>query len=258
MGKMTVVIDLKPALDEWPHDPEEISVRKIVCGNGMERLQMRVELGIVQMETEGRPDGQQPEGHDSLLSHFQDRLTAHEQRNGTHLGFSLSPKDCRALRIEASQYYRRYVAYFVLEEYDNVLRDAAHNLAIFDLCRQYGFTRADRVCVEPYQVYALMMEARAHAYQARKEHEPASALAHVNRGILQIKAHYARQDQSQAIDTGEELGILQALASELVMEIPHDSPLITHKALRAAVRHERFEEAARLRDQLRKSSKHLR
>ncbi|MCH7926119.1 MAG: UvrB/UvrC motif-containing protein [Planctomycetes bacterium] len=251
-------VDLKDTLADWPFEPEKISVRKILGTDGVVRLQMRVELGVIQMETVGRPDGQRPGGFDSLLSRHKTELLQYEACNGTTLGFSLSPEESIDLRNEASLFYRRYVALFVLEEYVDVARDTSHNLEVFDLCRDHALEREDQFALEEFRPYVLMMDARARAYAAMQEGEAPSALAHVNRGILQIKAHYARQDQSQAIDTGEELGILQALASELVMEIPHDSPLITHKALRAAVRHERFEEAARLRDQLRKSSKHLR
>lgn len=243
-------LDLQQALREWPHDPEQVSVRKIVDADGAVRIQMRVELGILQMESSGRPDGTRPHGGDSLLSHHQDRLARHERRNGTTLGFTLSPRDCQDLRLEASHFYRRFVAFFVLEEYDGVLRDTAHARAIFDLCRDFAFERDDQICMEPYRPYVLMMETKARAYQSLQDGEPASALAHVNRGILQIRSLFEPGDDGQGAEGCSEVRLLHSLACELAGKIPADAAVVKHKALRAALADERFEDAAKLRDAL--------
>lgn len=217
------------------------------------RIQMRVELGILQMEAEGRPDAVRPHGCDSLLSHHRKRLAAHEQRNGTGLGYGLSGEDCRALRVEASLFYRRYVALFVLEEYVAVAADTSHSLGIFDLCRDHALEHEDRVSLDEFRPYVLMMDARARAYNALEESAPASALAHVNRGIVAIKTHLENVDMPTTIDASEELRILRAMACEFSQRVPPNSVLVTRKALRDAVQQERFEDAARLRDAL----KHL-
>ncbi|MGI0149855.1 MAG: UvrB/UvrC motif-containing protein, partial [Thermoplasmata archaeon] len=87
-------IDLVPALRDWPHDPEKISVRKILGIDGQVRIQMRVELGIAQMEAEGRPDGTRPNGCVTVLDHHRGRLARFQELNGTSLGFALSPEEC--------------------------------------------------------------------------------------------------------------------------------------------------------------------
>lgn len=243
-------IDLQAALRDWPYEPDKISVRKILAGDGAVRLQMRVELGILQMEANGRPDGSCPFGCESLLAYHQKRLARHEQRNRTSLGFSLSPQDCVALRAEASLYYRRYIAQFVLEEYEDVARDTSHSLAIFDLARDYALEHGDRTALEEFRPYVLMMDARGRAYQAMEEGEPASAIAHVNRGIMHIKAHFEAYGHPELITASEELRILRSLGQRLAEEVPQDSLIVTRRALRAAIEQERFEEAARLRDAL--------
>lgn len=243
-------IDLQATLRDWPYEPDKISVRKILGTDDAVRIQMRVELGIIQMEAEGRPDGARPHGCTSLLEYYQRRLAKHQERNGTPLGFILSRNDCEALRNEASLYYRRYIALFVLEEFANVVGDTAHSLAIFDLCRDYAFEADDRNSLEEFRPYVLMMRARASAYQALEENEPSSALAHVNRGILDIKAHFERNERPEIANTCEEIKMLRALAAELNGKVPKGSVLLTRKALRDAVEQERFEDAARLRDQL--------
>lgn len=244
-------VDLHATLQDWPYDPEKISVRKILGGDGSVRIQMRVELGIVQMEPDGRPDGVKPRGCATLLDYYKRRLARHQQRNGTGLGFSLSAEDCAAIRQEAALLYRRYVAYFVLEEYDKVARDCAHSLDLFDLCAEHAMEEEDRVALDDYRPYVAMMRARGLAYHAIHEGEPDSALAHVNRGILDIKAQFEQTGATEAMENSDELRILRVLSSELQAKMPEDSVVVTRKALKEAIAAERFEEAARLRDVLR-------
>jgi len=245
-------IDLASTLAEWPYDAEQISVRKILGADGQVRIQMRVELGLLQMEPDGRPDGVRPHGFESVLQFQQRRLAEHEERNGTVLGFELSPADCHELRNEASLFYRRYVALFVLEEFEDVARDTDHTLGIFDLCRDYAGEQDDRTCLNTYRPYVIMMNARAHAYRALQEDEPASALAHVNRGITHLRTFFEQQGKPQAMENCEEVKMLRNVAAEVTRLVPRDSLVATRKALREAIEQERFEDAARLRDALEK------
>src|SRR5205809_890337 len=64
-------LDLNDLLKDWPHEPGRLNVRKIRGRDGKEKLQLRIDLGVIQMEMEGRPDGQQPHGHGSLLAYHQ-------------------------------------------------------------------------------------------------------------------------------------------------------------------------------------------
>ena len=245
-------IDLQATLRDWPYEPEKISVRKILGTDDGVRIQMRVELGIVQMEGEGRPDNTRPFGCESLLAYHLKRIAKHQERNGTALGYGLSKADCEALRVEASLYYRRYIALFVLEEFDGVLRDTAHSLAIFDLCSEFALEPEDRIALEEFRPYVIMMNARARAYNAVEQGEAPSALAHVNRGIIDIRACYETLGQAGTEETSEEIELLRRLACELEAKLPEGSLVGTRNALRAAIEQERFEEAARLRDELKK------
>lgn len=243
-------IDLQATLREWPYEPEKISVRKVLGADGTIKLQMRVEMGILQLEADGRPDGARPQGYESALAYSEALLAQEELRSTRALKFTLNPEACHDLRAEASLYYRRYIAFFVLEEYANVFRDTAHSLAVFDLCAEYAAEEEDRVALEEFRPYVLMMDARARAYHALAEGEPASALAHANRGILYIKSHFEKCEDPQREAGSEEVKILRALCTELGGKIPKDSLMVARKALQVAIEEERFEEAARLRDEL--------
>ena len=64
MGK-----DITPILAGWDYDHDELQVRIVAGDDGREKIQMRVDLGLLQMEIDGRPDGQRPAGFESLLDH---------------------------------------------------------------------------------------------------------------------------------------------------------------------------------------------
>ena len=52
--------DIDAALRGWEFKPGEVQARQVQAEDGRQVLQMRMDLGIVQMETEGRPDGTRP------------------------------------------------------------------------------------------------------------------------------------------------------------------------------------------------------
>src|SRR5437868_2516483 len=92
--------DITPVLKGWDYEPGTVNVRKISGADGRPKLQMRLDLGLLQMEMQGRPDGLRPHGHESLLEYYESRLGEHKRRNGTELGFHLTRGQCQALREE--------------------------------------------------------------------------------------------------------------------------------------------------------------
>src|SRR5438874_4787656 len=78
--------DITPLLKGWDYEPGTINVRKISGADGQPKLQMRLDLGLLQMELTGRPDGVRPHGFDSLLDYFEAQLKKYHQ-DGDDLGF---------------------------------------------------------------------------------------------------------------------------------------------------------------------------
>src|SRR5205085_7047912 len=93
--------DISHLLDAWDYQAGQIVVRKFKGKDGKEKIQLRVDLGILQMNAAGRPDGKQPFGHESLLEHFESRLEKHRAEHDSEDGFRLSPEDCAKLQQEA-------------------------------------------------------------------------------------------------------------------------------------------------------------
>src|SRR5258706_747776 len=73
-------LDLNDLLRDWPHEPGMIKVRKILGTDGKEKIQLRIDLGVIQMETTGRPDGQEPHDYESLLDYHRSRARRVEKK----------------------------------------------------------------------------------------------------------------------------------------------------------------------------------
>ncbi len=125
--------DLNDILKDWDHESAGISARWIQGNDGHPKVQLRVNLGVLQMEVKGRPDGQQPEGHRSLLDFYQEKQPSEESGR-----LVLGVEDCAELQQEALQFYYRYLAFYALQYLDGVVYDTYHNLALIDLVSAYA------------------------------------------------------------------------------------------------------------------------
>ena len=242
--------DLHTIMDDWPYEPGQINVRKIRGNDNHIKIQMRVNLGILQMEIKGRPDGSRPYNHESLLEYHRERVEAHNRNTGTDLDFALDPEECQAIREETFQYYQRYLANFVLEDYEAVAKDTKRNLEVLDFCRQYAAEEEDQYLLEPYRPYIVMMHVRSQAMLAMEKGHFRTALNHIEAGLRQLKVFYRQFGQPGAYRESSEAEVLRALRREIRRHVPQDPIRKARKMLDRAVREERYEDAARLRDEL--------
>lgn len=242
-----MIRDLRTILDGWEYEPGKISVRKIIGRDGREKIQTRIDLGVLQLECQGRPDGERPHGCDSLLEYHEQRLREHVDLYGDDEEFVLSPEDCRDLRHEAYLFYQRYLSAFVLEEYDTVERDTARNLRVIELCERFGAREADRRALISQRAYITMMNARAQTYLALEHELPEAALRAVNDGLRALTALAEGNDEDPC---EREQQTLAKLRNEVLDRLPDDAPVRLQMDLERALALEDYEEAARLRDQL--------
>ncbi len=244
--------DISPVLKGWDYEPGGIKVRKIVGMDGAPKLQMRLDLGLFQMELTGRPDGTRPHGCESLLDYFEQELDDHRTRNGTELGFHLDSQQCQLLREEAAMYYHRYIGLFFLEDFTGVVRDTARNLRVLDLCTKYAGDERDRLVLEQYRPYIMMMNARAEASILCQREDFKAALACVNRALATIKEFFTRFGQEEAYGQSSEVRVLKKLGREIRRKLPVDPMAKLQQQLEKAVKTERYEDAARIRDEIKK------
>src|SRR3954468_18892751 len=98
--------DISGILEHWDYEPGKVVVRKFKAKDGKEKLQLRVDLGLLQMNAQGRPDGKRPFGHVSLLDYYSAKLQKYAVKHeGSEEGFALKPEDCSKLQLEALQYH---------------------------------------------------------------------------------------------------------------------------------------------------------
>src|SRR5207247_4007214 len=74
--------DISVLLNEWEYRPGHIGVRQFKGKDGKMKIQLRVDLGVLQMNAEGRPDGKKPFGHESLLEHYETKLVRYRKAHG--------------------------------------------------------------------------------------------------------------------------------------------------------------------------------
>ncbi len=242
--------DITPVLRGWDYEPGTINVRRISGTDGSPKLQMRLDLGLLQMELNGRPDGERPHGFESLLEYFESLLTDHKRRHGTNLGFQLTSTQCQSLRDEAVMYYHRYLSLFVLEDFPGVVRDTARNLRVLDLCGKYADDEQDRLVLEQYRPYITMMHSRAQASMFMKDNRLPDALRTVEDGLTGIKEFFLRFGQEEAYTQSNEVRVLKRFARDIRRKLPVDPLDRLKRKLERAVRSEKYEDAARLRDEI--------
>lgn len=237
--------DLNPLLARWAFDPEEFQVRIVAGLDGREKIQRRIDLGLLQLEIDGRPDGATPEGAESYLDHLEVRAAADAD-------FALEPSDCAELLREGLQYYHRYLALFHLQRYDLVARDTGRNLRLFAFVVKHASREVDKLQFDQYRPYVTMMHARARGLAALERGDHAGALAHIDAGILGIRAFLAEYDHDESQIVCHDLDVLRRWRKEVERAQPVGPVERLAQQLDLAVNLEQYEEAARLRDQLRR------
>jgi len=236
--------DITPILEGWDHDSDELQVRIVKGLDGEDKIQMRVDLGLLQMDLTGRPDGVRPFGFDSLLDYHRSRAA---KAKGD---YTLDTDACAVLMREGVQFYHRYIASFHLQRYDIVARDTARNLELFAFVREHSANERDWKQFDRYRPYVTMMRARALGLAALAKDDFRGAIAAIDEGTAGIRQFLADHDEAEAECV--ELAFLLRWRKEVEGERPVGPIERLEQQLDRAVGLEDYEEAARIRDQLRR------
>ena len=251
--------DLSHILNEWRFRPDEVMVRIVPGDDGRGKVQLRVDLGILQMEMDGRPDGYRPEGFDSWLDFYEQRQRAHDETHPDAAPFLLSEDDCIRLWREAVQYYHRYLSFWHLDLYELCARDTARNLRLFAFVRAHARDDRHKLQFDQWRPYVVMMHTRAVATPLVNQRLHEDGLRVIEAGIDAIREFLDEYDQAERAAECVELVSLERWREEILSQEeraaaarPKSAAQILRQKLEAAVAAEEFEEAARLRDQIRK------
>ncbi|MFQ5808425.1 MAG: UvrB/UvrC motif-containing protein [Armatimonadota bacterium] len=244
--------DISPILDAWEYKPEQVVVRKITGADGKPKLQLRLDLGLLQMELDGRPDGQRPHGEESLFEYYLAQLRNHSAEYDTEAGFVLSPDDCHDLQEEALQYYHRYLSLLAVGDYARAERDTARNLHVFDFVFKHAMRESDKWALERYRPYVILMNTRARVSASLEEGDRDRAIRRIRQGMERIKQSFGDRDEGQPEDRSAELAFLGAWLQDVKASHPPGPAAKLREELEWAVDVEDYERAAQIRNEIRK------
>jgi hypothetical protein len=228
--------DISKLLNEWPHKAGRLNVRITLAPDGRELIQLRIDLGIIQMEMSGRPDGLLQDGFPSLLTLFEEGGTAD----------GLEPEMCRRLREEGVQRSHRSAALFAIGRWKETIRDCNENLLLFDLCKYHANDKNDREALEQFRGAVIALSARAAAEWAVEEDNIPMAMAALENGLDELK-----QTIGEEWEQSNETQLLRGMKEALVPKLPRSERVDLKERLAAAIENENYELAAILRDEIR-------
>jgi cell fate (sporulation/competence/biofilm development) regulator YmcA (YheA/YmcA/DUF963 family) len=239
--------DISRVLRSWPYDPKTINARWIVGKDGRLRVQLRLDLGIFQMEAEGRPDGERPQGYPSLLDYFSAKAA---ESQAQHQPYSITAEECTELQQEAIQYYYRYLSFYALKHHEGVISDTQHNLDVIALVNEF--------CDDGFQVeqflqfypYVRMMNGRARAEKALQAGEHTVAVKELQNALDEIRSFWADSAGAPAKPV-DEIRLLSDMLRDVMKKKPKTKEESLQEQLSCAIAEEDYERAAKLRDQLR-------
>jgi len=248
--------DITEILDGWDFEPGDVQVRIVSGDDGRDKIQLRLDLGLLQMELDGRPDGKRPEGRESWLDYYREVQTSHEAAHPDS-PFRLDSIACERLLREGVQYYHRYLSFWHLQRYELCARDTNRNLRLFQFVRDFARNEHDKRRFDQWRPYVTMMHTRAVATPLVEIGLLDAALKAIDAGIRGIERFLDEYQQAESSDQCQELVQLRSWRTEVAAtaakRIPPAAPNPIDKLrqqLAEAVSEERYEDAARLRDEI--------
>lgn len=231
-------------LKQWPYRPGEVDARIVEGADGREVVQLRVDLGLLQMEVSGRPDGTHPGGAETYF----DFLVAAAIAEGD--AFELSEEQCGEADREFVQFYQRRICWLALREYRRAVRDADHNLNFMDFCAKHSPSDEWTASHEQYRPFILFHRTQAAALAEIDDGQAEKAIEELNRGLDKIQQFYVDHDAAERFEDDDLAERLQQLRDAVRNEFHIDRTL--EERLTEAVAAEEYELAARLRDEIAK------
>jgi hypothetical protein len=211
------------------------------------------------MELDGRPDGQRPEGFESWLEYFENRQQKHDETHPDSTPFLLAEAECLELWREAVQYYHRYLSFWHLQMFELCARDTARNLRLFAFVRAHASDERHKRQFDQWRPYVLTMHARAVATPLVQQELYDDGLRAIEAGIDAIREFLDEYNQGHRAEECVELVSLDRWRDEILgsqhragAARPNSAVELLRRQLEVAVAAEEFEEAARLRDEIRK------
>jgi hypothetical protein len=235
--------DIDAALRGWEYKPGVVQARLVNAADGREVIQMRVDLGLLQLEITGRPDGARPNGSATMLD------SLHKQARGRD-DFVLGEEECAEADREFLQFYHRRLCWLALHRFDRAVADADHTLALMDFVRDHSpgddYTQAH----EQYRGFVLFHRTQAAAALAIEQDRPEAAVDAIRAGLEGIRTFYAGFEAEEQME--EDALVRRLREMERLLREKHNIDATLREQLDEAIAREDYERAAQLRDAMRR------
>ncbi len=235
--------DIDFILREWRYEPGVISARIVRAAGRRKVLQMRIELGLMQMEFSGRPDGERPGNMDTYLEFLRSQFGGEADVPPV-----LTDQQCFEIDREFVQYYHRRICCLALREFDRAVADADHTLALMDFVAAYSPNDDWTASHERYRPFVYFHRTQALALAVLEKSGPEAAIEEINQGLEQMRKIFVAADAEEQFESDELVNQLRELKESLRKEYQVGQTLA--EQLAEAVAAEEYERAARLRDQI--------
>ncbi|OHB70019.1 MAG: DNA helicase UvrBC [Planctomycetes bacterium RBG_13_63_9] len=232
--------DIDHIFRDWSYQPGVISARLVHADDGREVLQMRIEMGLLQMETTGRPDGEKPAGANTYLEELTQKSGAEDK------SFTLTEDQCFEIDREFLQFYHRRICYLALREFRRAVEDADHTLALMDFAAAHSPDPQWTLSHEQYRPFVHFHRTQAAAMLELQQSGAEAAIEEITGGLERIRRVYAAVGAEERFGEDELVGQLVELKESLRREHHVGRTLV--EQLAEAVAGEEYERAARLRD----------
>lgn len=237
--------DIDFVLEGWDYKPGMVQARLVQARGGRQVIQMRVDLGILQIETSAKPDGTKPHGHLTYLGYLLDQARVAQK---TGAGLVLSEEQCQEADREFLQYYHRRICWLALRNYARAMADADHTLSLMDFVKEHSPSDDYLQAHEQYRGFVIFQRTQAAAAFQVEKSCPEAAVDEIRMGLERLRAFFAGFEMEDEMEEDGMVQHLRKVEQSLREEYKIESTL--QEQLQQAIADEDYEKAARLRDAL--------
>jgi hypothetical protein len=234
--------NLDHILREWPYEVGQASARLVSGDDGRDVIQLRIDMGLLQMETTGRPDGVRPGGCDTYYDH----LLSLAFQDGPE--FALDEERCVQIDREFMQFFHRRIAWLALRAFGRAITDADHTLALMDFSSAHAPDSDWAEMHEQYRPFVLFHRVQAAALVELERNDAAAAVAAIDNGLTQLRQVFEAHEADDEFDD-HPLALKLLELKQAISEHFELRPSLAQQ-LAEAIATEQYELAARLRDKL--------
>jgi hypothetical protein len=239
--------DIDAAMRGWEYKPGVVQARLAKAADGRQLIQMRVDLGLLQIETTGRPDGTRPHGFANYFEYLRREARVAARAGGT---FTLNEDQCQEADREFVQFYHRRICWLALRQYDRAMADADHTLAFMDFVREHSPGEEYTQAHEQYRGFVVFQRTQAAAAFKLEHANPEDAIDEIRSGLEKLRAFFASFDADEQMDEDGMVRHLRKIESSL--RETHGIEATLQEQLDQAIADEEYERAAKLRDAIRR------